>query len=77
MRCDCGAIPVIDPETKKAFGIVTDRDIVCRAVAVGQNPIDMKVDEVMTMPITAVEPDIELGDCLARMETAGSSDAGG
>jgi CBS domain-containing protein len=70
VKCDCGAIPVVDRETQKVYGIVTDRDIVCRAVAVGQNPIDMVADEVMTMPITAVEPDTTLGDCLARMETA-------
>jgi CBS domain-containing protein len=26
VKSDCGAIPVIDPETQKAIGIVTDRD---------------------------------------------------
>lgn len=68
VKCDCGAIPVIDPQTQKAIGVITDRDIVCRAVAKGQNPIGMKVDEVMTMPITAVGPETSLEDCLARME---------
>jgi CBS domain-containing protein len=68
VKCDCGAIPVIDPETKKAVGVVTDRDIVARAVAAGQNPVGMRVDEVMTMPITAVGPETSLEDCLARME---------
>src|SRR5688572_11205912 len=68
VKCDCGAIPVIDPQTQKAIGIITDRDIVARAVAEGQNPIGMKVDEVMTMPITAVGPQTSLEDCLAQME---------
>ena len=68
VKCDCGAIPVVDPQTRKAIGVVTDRDIVARAVAAGQNPIGMKVDEVMTMPITAVGPETSLEDCLAQME---------
>ena len=70
VKCDCGAIPVVDPQTRKAIGVVTDRDIVCRAVAEGQNPIGMKADKVMTMPITAVGPDASLEDCLAEMERA-------
>jgi CBS domain-containing protein len=61
---------VIDPRTQKAVGVVTDRDIVCRAVAKGRNPIGMKVDEVMTMPINVVSPAASLEDCLAKMEEA-------
>ena len=68
VKSDCGAIPVVDPQTQKAVGVVTDRDIICRAIAKGQNPIGMKVDELMTMPITAVGPESSLEDCLAQME---------
>lgn len=68
VKADCGAIPVVDPQTQKAIGVITDRDIVARAVAAGQNPIGMKVDELMTMPITAVGPESSLEDCLAQME---------
>lgn len=68
--CDCGAIPVVDRETNKALGIVTDRDITCRAVGQGRNPLDMRVEEVMTMPITAVSPDASLRECELRMEEA-------
>jgi CBS domain-containing protein len=68
VKSDCGAIPVVDPQTQKAIGVITDRDIVARAVAEGQNPIGMKVDELMTMPITTVDPESSLEDCLAQME---------
>ena len=68
VKCDCGAIPVIDPQTQKAIGVITDRDIVARVVAKGQNPIGMKVNELMTMPITVVAPESALEDCLAQME---------
>ena len=36
---DCGAIPVVDDEAfPRPVGIVTDRDIVCRIVAAGEDP---------------------------------------
>jgi CBS domain-containing protein len=67
---DCGAIPVVEPETHKAIGVITDRDIVARVVAAGNNPVGMKVEHVMTMPIDAVGPDDSVEDCLYRMERA-------
>jgi CBS domain-containing protein len=70
VKCDCGAIPVIDPSTQKAMGVITDRDIVCRTVAEGQNPVGMKVDDVMTMPISAIGANASLEECLAEMERA-------
>src|SRR5256885_12507324 len=67
LECDCGAIPIVDPKTKKAVGIITDRDIVCRAVAEGQNPLDLTADVVMTKSPASVKPDTSLEDCLSRM----------
>ena len=70
VTCDCGAIPVVDPVTQKAVGIVTDRDIVCRIVAKGRDPVRVRVEEIMTMPIVAVTPDDSLEKCVADMEAA-------
>jgi CBS domain-containing protein len=67
---DCGAIPVLDPKTHRPVGIVTDRDIVCRSIAKGQNPLDMKANDVMTLSLAAVTPDTSLEDCLSKMESA-------
>ena len=48
---DCGEIPVIDSnETKKPLGVVTDRDIVCRTVAQGRNPLDLTASDCMSTP---------------------------
>jgi CBS domain-containing protein len=69
VTCDCGAIPVVDPVTRKAVGIVTDRDIVCRAVAKRLDPARVRVEEIMTMPIVAVRPDDSLENCLTVMES--------
>src|SRR5690606_8053549 len=41
---DCGCIPVVDgKDTKKPIGMITDRDITTRAVALGKNPLELKV----------------------------------
>jgi CBS domain-containing protein len=65
---DCGAIPVVESETQRVIGMVTDRDIVCRLVARGMNPVGISAEEIMTMPVIAVEPETDLKSCLAQME---------
>ena len=51
---DMGAVPVV--EDGKLVGIVTDRDIVVRAVAEGKVP-ETSVAEAMTTDIFSVKPD--------------------
>jgi CBS domain-containing protein len=51
---DMGSVPVIDGEI--LVGIVTDRDIVVRAIAEGKSP-DTPVSEAMTTEIFSVKPD--------------------
>ncbi len=46
VTCDCGAIPVIDPATQKAIGVVTDRDIVVKVVAEGNDPSGVRAGEI-------------------------------
>ncbi len=51
---DCGAMPVV--EEGKLVGIVTDRDIVVRAIAEGKNA-ETKIGDAMTSEIFSVKPD--------------------
>ena len=51
---DMGAVPVV--EAGKLAGIVTDRDIVVRAIAEGKNA-DTPIGDVMTTEIFSVKPD--------------------
>lgn len=63
---DCGEIPVID-SGRKPLGVVTDRDIACRAVAKGKGP-DTPVQEVMSTPAITVSPDTDIDECCRIME---------
>ncbi len=64
---DCGEIPVVDA-SKKLIGVVTDRDIVCRVVAKGQNPCGITAQECMTQPVVSVTEDTSLETVLNTME---------
>ena len=55
LHADAGSIPVTDGE--RLIGIITDRDITCRAVAKESNAPDMPVSAFMTEPVIAVGPD--------------------
>ena len=66
---DCGEIPVVESkETKRPIGVITDRDIVCRTVAKGLNPLDLTVAECMTTPCVTVTPEMSVGQCAGLME---------
>ncbi len=64
---DCGAIPVC--EATKLVGMITDRDITCRAVAIGKTPGSVPVREVMTKTVVAVRQDENVEAAIDLMET--------
>jgi CBS domain-containing protein len=64
---DCGEIPVIDA-SDEIVGVVTDRDIVCRVVAEGKNPIGYTAENCMTQPVVTVHADDPIPDVLSTME---------
>ena len=66
---DCGEIPVVvNRQTKIPIGVVTDRDIVCRVVAKGLNPLNLKVAECMTKPCVTVSVDMSVEECSKILE---------
>jgi CBS domain-containing protein len=64
---DCGEIPIVD-SSDRPIGVITDRDIVCRAVAEGKNPTGHTVETVMTSPVVTVRADAPIEDVVATME---------
>src|SRR5918996_1675785 len=64
---NCGGIPVIDVNDRPV-GVVTDRDIVCRVVADGKNPIAYTAETCMSQPVVTVNADDPLDEVVATME---------
>ena len=66
---DCGLIPVVNnQENKKPVGTITDRDIAIRTFAAGQNPLEIKASNIMTMGVTTVKPETSVQECCDVME---------
>ncbi len=64
---DCGEIPVID-SAEQPIGVVTDRDIVCRLVAEGKNPMAYTAEVCMSQPVVTVSVSVPLDEVVATME---------
>lgn len=68
-ECDCGEIPVVDNEQdRRPIGVITDRDIVCRTVARGKNPLELFARDCMTTPAVTITQDATVEDCCRLME---------
>ncbi len=63
----CGQVPVADTDGH-LIGVVTNRDIVCRVLGAGTNPLDHTVQDCILQPAISVHPDTTLDDVLATME---------
>lgn len=63
---DVGAIPVLDDEEKLA-GIITDRDIVVRAIAEGEDPTECTAEDILSEQLHTIEPEADLAEALALM----------
>lgn len=66
---DCGAVPVVDSqESRRLWGILTDRDIVVRVVARERNCLHVTVGECMTPDVFTVHPTDSVEDVVRLME---------
>ncbi|HEY3041547.1 MAG TPA: CBS domain-containing protein [Pyrinomonadaceae bacterium] len=66
---DCGEIPVVEnKQTMLPIGVITDRDIVCRTIARGLNPLNLTVADCISKPCVTVTPDMSLEECSRIME---------
>lgn len=64
---DVGALPV--KADGRVVGIVTDRDIICRALADGKDPAQMTAMDVMTAEVACCSPDDDIDRAIRIMET--------
>jgi CBS domain-containing protein len=69
VECDCGEIPVVDDkERMRPIGVVTDRDIVVRAVAAEQDARELRASECMTSPCITTTPEASIDEVLELMQ---------
>jgi CBS domain-containing protein len=66
--CDCGGIPICESGTDRLIGFVTDRDIVCRVLAKGFNPLQMTAQDAMSTDIKTARPEASVDDIVRLME---------
>jgi len=65
---NCGSLPVVTTAGTGVVGIITDRDLVIRAVAKGRNPLDLTAESSMTAPAVTISDEASVDDCLELME---------
>lgn len=65
-RHDLGALPVCEPDGA-LLGIVTDRDIVKRCVAAGEDPSRVPVKDIMSPAPVTIAPDSDVRDAAHQM----------
>lgn len=65
-RMNLGALPVTD-RGGKLVGMLTDRDIVLRCVALGGDARTMTAGDVMTRGVVTATPDVKVDDAAKRM----------
>lgn len=62
---DCGVLPVGSADHLE--GIITDRDIIIRAISKGKDTLTEKVKDYMTTPVFSCNEDDILEDAAAKM----------
>lgn len=68
-----GALLVTEdpPESAKAIGVITDRDVVVQAVARGFDTRELVVEDLMTPTVGSVPEEADLHEALELMRAAG------
>jgi CBS domain-containing protein len=69
-EADIGDVLVTEVGTQRLVGIVTDRDITIRGVAIGRDPTSTPVGAILSDDLTTVRPTDTVQEAIARMEAA-------
>jgi CBS domain-containing protein len=67
---DVGCLPVVESQDdRKLIGMITDRDIVIRALSQGLSPLDLTAEDCMTDQIFTVQGDTDEQELCEVMES--------
>ena len=69
IKHDCGCLPVVESDARpKLLGVITDRDIVCRGVAKGENPQFLTAEACMSTAVVPATREMDVDTCCQLME---------
>lgn len=63
-----GSIPIVEKNSNKVIGVVTDRDIATRVVAEEKDPKQIKASDIMSSPVVTVKAEDNIEDVTRLME---------
>jgi CBS domain-containing protein len=67
-KYNIGSVIVVeDLKSKKARGIITERDIIHKIIAKNKDPYKTKVEEIMSKPLRVIKADTPLEDAAKAM----------
>lgn len=68
LKNDIGFVPVIGDDGR-IIGVITDRDIVCRGIAEGQDPQSTQVAVCMSHPAVTLHEEDDIMHCVEAMKS--------
>lgn len=68
-ECDCGAVPVLDPNNNRLIGMITDRDICMAVWTKGRLPSAIHVSEVTSRERYACNQDDSIASAVELMRS--------
>lgn len=67
-KLDVGAIPVYSEDRKNIVGMVTDRNIVTRAIAEHRNPAETSIRDIMSKDVVTCMEDTDIDEAVQTMK---------
>lgn len=67
---DVGIVPIVDPDTNRLVGVVTDRDLCVDVVAAGKHPEQVRLSTILHTKPTTCHAEDDVAVCLSRMQEA-------
>jgi len=68
VKANCGDIPLVNNMNQKiVVGVITDRDIVCRTLAQGRNPMDLMARDCMSANVIMADLNMSIQDVISLM----------
>ncbi len=67
-RHEVGSVIIVEDEkSKRARGIITERDIVQKVLVKGNDPYKTKVEEIMSKPLRVIRPETPIEEAAGAM----------